>query len=43
MRSDVDEEVATTAKQAPKGTLKPTPTVIGKSGGHVGTAFPKAK
>jgi hypothetical protein len=29
------------AKQAPKGTLKPTPTVIGKSGGHIGTAFPK--
>ena len=26
-------------KQAPKGTLKPTPTVIGKSGGHVGSAF----
>jgi hypothetical protein len=31
------------AKQAKPGTLHPTPTVIGKSGGKVGTAFPKAK
>lgn len=29
------------AKQGKQGTLHPTPTVIRKSGGKVGTAFPK--